>query len=1754
MVASGGQCGAKGVDPVAVIGMGCRFPGGLDSMEQFWRFVSEGEEATGMVPAERWEHYNAANSQNARALLHVTRNGAFLTNAAGFDAEFFGVTPREAELMDPQQRITLEVVWQALEHAGIPPGSLAGTDTGVFVGVGSDDYGRQMLEDLPRIEAWTGIGAAMCGVANRVSYVLDLRGPSLAVDTACSASLVAIHLACTSLRLEESTLAIAGGVNLIAGPGLTMVLDAAGATSPDGRSRSFDASADGYGRGEGCGVLVLKRLADADRDGDRVLAVIRGSAVNQDGHTNGIMAPNGDAQEYVVRRALRQAGVPAETVDYVEAHGTGTRMGDPIEVAALSKVYGRTGADGPCLLSSVKSNIGHLEAGAGVAGMIKTVLALMHGEIPPIANLNNPNPDIDWDNSGLALVFRRQSWPHRSRARRAGVSGFGYGGTVSHVILEEAPPRTDNPSCNSDQVSTDGAGLRLFPVSGASAAAVRHYAGKLAGWLQDEGRNADLADVAHTLIARRTHLSHRAAIVTNDLGELSARLQLVADGGEAEGVVVGKAVIRAPADPVWVFSGHGSQWSGMGRELLSTEPVFAAVIDTLAPVFTTETDFNLPEVLLTGDLGEVSRIQPVTFAIQVALAELLQAQGLRPAAVIGHSVGEISAAVAAGALTLLDGARLICRRSALLRRVIGKGSMALVGLPFAVVQERLAGHDDVVAAISASPESTVISGDPSGVRALRERWNAEGLVIREVNSDVAFHSPQMDPLLDELKAATKDLIIKEPSISFYPTALTDPRARPRHDGAYWAANLRNPVQLTAAVTAAVEDGHRLFLEVSAHPVVTHSIAETLSHLGVEDGFVTGTLQRRRSERLTLMTNLAALYCQGALVRWPDQQPGQLISLPLIAWQHKQYWRTRHAAVGRYPHEHDVRSHTLLGTETTVAGVSSLRLWQTRLDSENRPYPDDHTLHGVEVVPASVVLNTFLEAGHTCRLADVTLTSPVPVNEPHEVEVVYSEPELRLASRLVDAGTNGADRSWLSHATARAIRDAEMCSGRLDLDDVVVGAAAHHWRQLDPGDVVARLHRVGATAAFRWEVTELQGADGEIIATVRTHQDREQAVTWAPVFDAVLAIAELVFPGEVTLRMPTQLKELIVSGIPPTTAVVDVRLRDNKHTPDTLDIMVATETGEVVARMTELHFGSIEGTPGANPSSGRLLHQVEWVSLPAIPAVKAFRPVVVVGGQDLLTTSLCTCLTASGVEYARISQPEELAGTPLIPGADVVVLPSSGDARELNEAAAQVTWRLARTAQVLAEVQSTEAGRLWAVTTGQRELSRTSELAQAPLWGLGRIIAGEHPELWGGIVDIAAEPDPADLRTLTFLLQARPHEDVLTVRSGAAETARLALVSGSPVRPALECRPEASYLITGGLGVLGLEVARWLVSRGARRLILAGRTGLPPREGWDHVTEPGLRNRIEVVRALEALGVTVRVVALDVSDLRQSRRLLDTNEMGLPPIRGVVHAAGVLDNRMLHDLDEESLRRVMRPKVTGALTLNTLFPPGSVDFLALFSSNGLLLGLPGQASYASANAFLDGLARHRHSTGHRDTISLAWTSWRAMGMAVNDVVEQELRERGVGVISAIEAFRAWTLASRYDAPHIVVMPTIEMEPGREILPVLRQLEFQRPANADGADTSDGFSIDLEPEELRIRVTEEVAVTVGAEIQMSITELDTARLLAELGLDSVMMLAIRRKLEKRFRLALPATLMWTAPTITAVADYLTERLLVAEQPVK
>ncbi|SPM37622.1 polyketide synthase [Mycobacterium rhizamassiliense] len=914
-------------EPIAVIGMGCRFPGGISGPEDLWQFLVGRGCSVSEVPEGRWAPFDDGSPEVAAALARTTRWGSFLPDVDAFDAEFFEISSNEADKMDPQQRLLLEVAWEALEHAGIPPSSLRRSQTGVFAGSCASEYGAIGIGDLCQVDAWNNTGGAMSIIANRLSYFLDLRGPSVAVDTACSSSLVAIHLACQSLRTQDSQLAIAAGVNVLLSPTVFRGFDHAGALSPTGKCRAFDAAADGFVRGEGAGVVVLKRLTDAQRDGDRVLAVICGSAVNQDGRSNGLMAPNPAAQMAVLRSAYTNAGMQPNEVDYVETHGTGTLLGDPIEARALGTVLGRGRAqDAPLLLGAVKTNIGHTEAAAGIAGFIKTVLALQRGQIPPNQRFESPNPHIPFTDMRMKVVDTQTDWPQTRHPRRAGVSSFGFGGTNAHVVLEQGQEVAPAPQTTSDpEIST-------LIVAGKTPQRVAATASALADWMEGTGAAVPLAEVAHTLNHHRARQSRFGTVVARGRTQALAGLRALAAGQHAAGVVGPQESDDAGPGTVFVYSGRGSQWAGMGRQLLADEPAFAAAVADLEPVFVEQAGFSLHDVLAGGkELIGIEQIQLGLIGMQLTLTELWRSYGVRPDVVIGHSMGEVAAAVVAGALTPAEGLRVTATRSRLMAPLSGQGAMAMLGMDVAATEALISEYPEVTLGIYNSPRQTVISGPTEQIEDLIARVRGQNRFAGRVNIEVAPHNPAMDALQPAMRAELADLAPQVPSIPIISTTYADLDTRAVFDAEHWATNMRNPVRFQQAITAAGAD-HHTFIEVSAHPLLTQAISETMQVAQHGSKYTSvGTLQRNADDTISFRASLNTVSSA------PPQTPHPAephIQIPTTPWHHTRHWITstpllRQGSESLHPN----------GSALPAATGTPLDEWSYQLSWPAKPLPD-----------------------------------------------------------------------------------------------------------------------------------------------------------------------------------------------------------------------------------------------------------------------------------------------------------------------------------------------------------------------------------------------------------------------------------------------------------------------------------------------------------------------------------------------------------------------------------------------------------------------------------------------------------------------------------------------------------------------------------------------------------------------------------------------------------------------------------------------
>nr|CAD19085.1 StiA protein [Stigmatella aurantiaca Sg a15] len=2248
-VSGGERADTLGVDqdePIAIIGMAGRFPKAPD-VESFWSLLRDGVDAITEVPPERWD-LDAFYSVGLKSPGKMnTRWGGFLDQVDQFDPLFFGISPREAIQMDPQQRLALELSWEALESAGVAVDSLMDSRTGVFMGAMWSDYAKLTRGALGLIGPHTATGQDSSIIAARVSYFLGLRGPSLTVNTACSSALVAVHLACQSLRNGEAAMALAGGVNLLLSPESSVAMSQLGALSPDGRCKAFDARANGYVRGEGGGVVVLTPLSRAIANGYPVLCVIRGSAVNNDGFSNGLTAPNPRAQEEVLRDAYARAGVSPDKVHYVETHGTGTVLGDPIEANALSAVLGvNRPAERPLILGSVKTNIGHLEAASGIAGLMKVVLSIQHRAIPPNLHFEQPNPYIRFEELRLLVPKSLHPWPNEGESALAGISSFGFGGTNCHLVLEAPSPGSAHiaplaaetpeelsllarqardavsvvgsqveladlcfsvaarcregsqrlaliarspaelaaqvdgflagekrPGLLRGEVTSGGSQKPVFVFSGTGsqwpgmgrellrtepvfrgaiercdralrglsgwsmleelsageassrlkecsglqtaifaiqvglaalwrswgiepagvvghsigevaaahvagilnledAARVIHHLSRLMGRLSGQGAmivvdlsaeeanrllrewerhvvvaacNApastvlsgarevieelgaelerrgiaahtvridtpshsplmdpfmgELAEVLaglsprvaavpmvstvtgaflkaeectaaywvrnlrepvlfsqaltklfeqdlrlflelspHPILARsveqclkgegrqgvvlasmrrgenegacmreslgrlftlgtsvawqalypaeakRVELpmglgtgsldaelrgsarllplsahtaealedaaralqasiakhpdvrlddlcysasvgksvhAHRLAFVTDSKRALVEHLDDFLKGESRPGRIAGVCATGEPKKVVFVFPGQGSQWQGMGRQLLRQEPVFREAIEECDAAIRSCAGWSLIDALQADEphsrLGSIEVIQPTLFAIEVALAALWRSWGVVPDAVVGHSMGETAAACVAGALRLTDAARVICERSQLLRRVAGQGGMALVELSLEQAREMLSRKDGRVSiGASNSPRSTVLSGDAIALEEILRELEAQGTFCRRVKVDVASHSPQVDPLKDDLLRVLSTIAPRAATVPLYSTVTGEPIEGARMDASYWMRNLREPVLFGQAIERLAGDGHGVFVELSPHPILLPSIDQTLRHKS-HKGVVLPSLRREEPERAVLLESLGTLFTGGGRVDFRGLHPlgGHRVRLPHLPWQRQRFWLDMDvaaagaASVGAAWHPGGGSEHPLLGHRLpSLAHAPACHVWENKLSRSAVSYLDDHRVGGTVVLPGTSYIEMALAAAakgsgkKTVSLRDVELREKMSFLETasRTVQLSLIQEEAGHSSFRLH-GRSTPDEPWTLHGGGTV--HVEEGDGPPSADPVLWAAVETvrlQGKEVSASDAYEAMHAQGNEYGplFRG-IEQMWVRDAELVARLRVPEPLEQELPEYRFHPAALDLglqALIVLAAEhgcEGLALPTRLESIRAHASPGARMWCHVRLNPVREAASfSGEVLFLDESGQRLAELQGARF-QILGEGSRPHDGGRLvdwLHEVEWqpapVPVPTAEPSSQGRWVLFADGTGV-AEGLAAQIAARGEPCIRVlpgmafaeaedghfvvdpEQPEDvrklfgaLSRTSTIPLRGIVHLwsldapsPEEGGVDALSRARRLGSGSVLSLIQGLNAAELAQKPRLWLVTRGVQAVGSAGPgagaVAQSPLWGLGQVVAYEHAELRCTRVDLAPVSVPGEEQTLLQELLAPAGDDQVALRGRERHVPRLTrcrtdeVAGRSTDLRAGAIRSDGCYLITGGLGGLGLTIAKWLVARGARHLVLVG------RRGASDAAEIALGQ-------MRGAGAECLVMKADVANTSEVEELVGTIQRKMPPLRGIFHAAGLLDDGTVLQLTQARLRSVMAPKVEGAWNLHRATLGASLDFFVLFSSAASLVGIPGQGNYAAGNAFLDALAGLRKARGLACQ-SIQWGPWSEIGLAAEqDNRGERLALRGMGSLNPREGL---------EALEALLSPG---EPLRERarIGVLR-LDARRWCKSYPAIRSSPlFSVLLAGERnakqvlersgLRARLNEEPARTRRAALESFLREeaaqvlrlpparIDLSRSLQTLGMDSLLSLELRNRLEANLELTLPATVLWNYPTLSALAPFLAERM--------
>ncbi|HEY1576145.1 MAG TPA: type I polyketide synthase [Terracidiphilus sp.] len=1661
-------------EPVAIIGVGCRFPGASD-LESLWRILHDGSETVGEYPGGRFgsldRFYDTKPGERNGA---VTRRGGFLNDLDLFDADFFGISPREAVLLDPQHRLLLELGWEALEDAGLPLSAVAGSRTGVFVGQWTSDFEACVNDFLSDPHLYSTTGSGRYAAAARLAYHFDLRGPNLTLDTACSSSLVAVHLACQSLRTGESDLALAGAVNLIFRPEITQAYGSARMLSPDGRCKFGDALANGYVRSEAAGVLALKLLSRALSDGDSVHAIIRGSSMNNDGGSSGLLvAPSREGQAAAIRAALQDAGISAAELDYIEAHGTGTAAGDPVELEAIGSVLAEVPRERQCIVGSVKTNVGHAEAAAGMVGLCKSILSLKHASIPATLHFHEPNPNIPWSKLPLTISGESHPWPHNGKRRIVGVNSFGITGTNAHTILEGAPLR--------EPARVDSEHARLFVISARTPAALEQAA---ASWrtrmAEEASRPWSMADLAYTAANRRTFHACRLAMVAKHASDLDAQLASWLEHAPGDLVHSGKTSENRTR-VVFVFPGQGGQWPGMGRELFDQEPVFRDALTRCDRALRLHNDWSVIDEIMaaaTAKSSEIDRVQPTLFALMIALTELWRSWGVEPEAVVGHSMGEVAAAVVCGALSLEDGAAVISKRSRLMKVVSGRGLMAMAALTFADAAEFVQSYGGRISiAANNSPSSTILSGDSDAMEEAIAALEASEIFCRRVQVDVASHCAQMDPIAPELERSLASIAPCRARIPLYSTSTGCIEDGLSLGPSYWSRNLREPVLFSDAVQHLLRDGFQTFLEVNAHPVLLHAVEEGAANAGKEVQTI-ASLRREKEQLPEILAALGKLHVGGYPVNFKRlYATGECLRLPAYPWQRERYWPEESSAPGRRFHSRG--SHPNLG-----------------LPVESSLDPGTH-LCEVEFHPPAGRLQA---AGWSLDLivaasCDILDTRDIALEDVRFRTIVTPSDAGQLAIFRHADGTNRFRLSAKNGDTWSVC-----CEGKV--------------RANDPSGVSPRFdHPIACTVPSTQPSIACLQAAAESLGFLGGAEDeadwsvsRIDRVEW--------------FGGNVPDQEPMR------------AAVTPVN-----ETSASVELLGAS--GSCIVRVLGAQF---DFQPSENCS--KHLYQWQWTDIAPPAADHQPGGVFVTAGDALIAAQIADALRSRSIECVVASDAGSLPNIIESLGSSCkgVIWTSAERTSSPESAVDQVCDVFSLARSVTADNGSPPD--IWLVTTGGHEIESNfsgpndpPSASQASVWGMARAIAHAHPELRCNSVDLSQQPEAREFELLSRLVLSSIAEEQMAIRGTTCYGRRLERKPDAG-QPEVFLQENATYLITGGFGDLGLALAAFLAERGAGHIALVGRR--PPGD-----------TALQKIARIESRGVQVHGYQADVANYSEIAAVVMA--IGdLAPLKGVFHLAGVTQDALLSNFSRESLEQVMRPKVFGSWNLHCLTAKSDLDYFVMYSSLAAVFSQPGQGSYAAANAYLDGLAMLRHSRG-LPAISIQWGPWKDAGMSHESGAIRSLlawAEQGIGALSTETALNGVHRLLARPAPVSFVgrvdWKRFDQASSGGTAHLISSLVEPAAGTSHAESGIRDQLASLPPAERAASLESHLKNILAAVLKSKASRIESTRRFGSMGVDSLMTVEIARRVTDTLGIRLPVTALFNFPTIELLAGETARRL--------
>ncbi len=1763
-------------EPIAVVGMGCRYPGNVRTPDEFWELLHSGRDVLRDIPDVRWDvdaYYDPEVSVPGKMYV---RQGHFLDDIDQFDPQFFGLSPREAESLDPQQRLVMEVSWETLEHAGIAPSALQGGKTGVFVGQYWDDYSMQRIyaTDNREIDRYAQLSGLRGLTAGRICHILDSHGPAIQLDTACSSSSLAVHLACQSLRSGESDLALAGGVSLILSPEHLIGICQMTALAPDGRCKTFDADADGFGQGEGCGMVALKRLSDARADGDTVLAVIQGSAANHDGHARTVTTPSGSAQRAMLQEALDDAGIEPHQVGYLETHGTGTPLGDPIEVMAIARVLCEERTR-PLYMGSVKTNIGHLDSAAGIAGLMKAVLSLQHGAIPPHLNCTNLNRHIPWDDWPLEVPTENITW--EGEQRFAGISAFGMSGTNVHLIVGQAPP----PPAMHEQEATTQSDVawpeQLLTLSAQSPSALPELASRYAQLLHCEtesggngtaesqsGKNdVSLARLCFSAATGRSHLAHRAAFMASNPQALAQSLTDFAASGTPAGTSVGSIGRRAPK-LAFLFTGQGAQHVGMGKALYETHPTFRLWMDRCAAGPASHLERPLLDILWTGEaLHQTEFTQTALFSIEYSLAKVYEEWGVIPDLLLGHSIGEYAAACIAGVFSLEEGLRLVAARGRLMQSLPAGGQMVSAATDEDVVREAI-GLDPMVSIAAVNgPRSTVLSGDSDAVNAVVERLTRQGVKTTALKVSHAFHSPLMEPILDEFREVAATVTFNPPN----KTLISNVTGKPWGDGQltpdYWVEHLRGAVRFADGIAYAQSKKFETFVEIGPRPTLLG-----LGRASVPPEYGTWLPGLKPDgEWSALISSVAELHVRGVAIDWQrfyQYSDVGRVALPNYPWRYRRCWTDVVSTGMNKP-----RLHPLI--HRRVENASSSVIFESTLSASNPAYLDDHRVFGSVVFPASaffemaMVVARIIFRQDEVALINVSIGQALLLSEePVTVQMIATPNADRFDFEICSRSTENSENEWVQHTRGTLERRLPSPAASIDIQSTLGGFP----EEVDIAELSARFETRGLEYFPRFRAIEeihipaSASGDESGTAFARIELPAEanlpgDSYRMHPVItDASFRIAEAIFPDEdlEQIHLPFGISGFSCDHAASGTVWVKATARQQAQTR-VVDLELFDDSGARVATVEKLTLRSVPvfslkramTKPRASADVlNEWLYQLVWeedeVTLDDTPSTDGDWLVLMDGGG--VGAELVRRMQAHGLQVRMASDSaavDSLIGSSEAHSFGGVVHLWGMDASETEPDAAL----MASLNVVQALSRAGISTRHWFVTQGAQAVTAGDVVSpwQTRFWGFARTLQVEHPDQFGGCIDLDAslsdsslsDPNPRDLDVaIAEFCRSDPNTEV-AFREGTRRVARLVRLepceqSVDPHQP-LKLDENASYLVTGGMGALGLLVAQYLATCGARHMLLTGRSGVSTDD------------QRSALHALEDAGVKVEVVAADVGNAEDVARVLAM----APRLRGIVHAAGVLDDGMLMQQNAQRFRKVASPKVDGAWHLHSQTLEYSLDFFVLFSSVASVIGSPGQSNYASANAFMDGLAHYRKQQGLPAT-AINWGPWADVGMAASEAVLQRLMHDGWQPLNATQGcdFIAHLLTAR-DLPQTAVIPVDWGQFAQRIPGVSGWSTLKHLLSADRSSSLTSNAAEAAAERVKAAASDQRAdlicsyllERIAQTLRVPAADLDEFAQLNALGIDSLTAVELHIWVESDLNVDLAVEQLFTAPSIRELA---------------